>query len=546
MKRNAIALILVSCVAICACSKVSTQIQPGAAGHAWIHHGVLRIGENLDPSTLNTELTTDQTTVDLSMFWAGYLFNWNDENQWVPELATEVPTTENGGISKDGLSITYHLRRGVRWHDGAPFGANDVIFTWHAVMNPNNNVGSRLGYDIISRIDKLDDHTIRVHITRPYAPFVATFFSMSSAPYAILPAHLLASLPDINRASYNNLPIGTGPFKVAEWHKGSLIRFVANPDYWRGPPKLTAIEYHIIPSDQTILTQLRTHEIDMEYAASQSQLPSLQGIEGTRVVLNPFTAFAMLGYNLSSPILRDLRVRQALAYATDRDTIIDKAAHGVPLHANSDQPSFLWAYNPDVVKYAYDPVRAGEMLDEAGWKMGADGYRSRDGKRLELYAAGTVGSAIDDVVFGVLQQDWKAIGVDLIEKRYSPAIMFANYAAGGIIQTGKYDIAFFGWANGVDPDDSAFTMCDQWPPNGQNVYHYCNPQLDTAERIALSVYRQAERKKQYDLIQRLLAADQPFLVLWFNRRLGVVSTDLTGFRPAHAVTEFWNTWEWSI
>jgi peptide/nickel transport system substrate-binding protein len=540
------ALMLATCALFCACSKVSTQVQPGTSGHAWTHHGVLRIGEIFDPSTLNTELTTEQTTVDLSMFWAGYLFNWSDDDRWVPELATEVPTTENGGISKDGLRITYHLRPGVKWQDGAPFGADDVIFTWHAVMNPNNNVGSRLGYDIISRIDKIDDHTITVHILRPYAPFVATFFTMSSTPYAILPAHLLASLPDINRAAYNNLPIGTGPFKLVEWHKGSLIKFVANPGYWRGPPKLQTIEYHIIPSDDTILTQLRTHEIDMEYAASQSQLPSLRGIEGTRVILNPFTAFAMLAYNLSGPILHDVRVRRALAYATDRDTIINKAAHGVPVANETDQPNFLWAYNPDTMKYPYNPARASALLDSAGWKLGPDGYRYKEGKRLALVAAGTAGSAIDEIVFGVLQQNWKAAGIDVAEKPYSPMIITANYAAGGILQTGKFDVAFFSWINGVDPDDSAFTMCDQWPPNGQNVYHYCNPTLDAAERTALSVYGQSERKKKYDQIQEMLVADQPFLVIWFNRRVNVVSTDLTGFKPAHAVTEFWNTWEWSI
>ncbi|MBV8171262.1 MAG: peptide ABC transporter substrate-binding protein [Candidatus Eremiobacteraeota bacterium] len=531
-------------LALSACSKVGESVNRtnANAGHA----GVLRMGEILEPATLNPELSTDQTTVDLSMFWAGYLFNWSDDNQWVPELATEVPTAQNGGISKDGLSITYHLRPGVKWHDGAPYGADDVIFSWHAVMNPNNNVGSRTGYDIIRAIDKKDDHTIVVHLKQPYAPFVASFFTMSASPYCILPKHLLGSLPDINRASFNNQPVGTGPFKVAKWNKGSLIEFVANPDYWRGPPKLKAVEYHVIPDDDTILTQLRTGEIDMEYAASQSQVPSLREIPGMHVVLNPICAFAMLGYNLKNPILADIRVRQALAYGTDRGTIIEKAAHGVPVPANSDQPTFQWAYEPDVMKFPYDPARARALLDAAGWKTGADGIRVKNGKRLELVAVGTTGSAIDRVLFGVIQQDWKAIGVDLAEKQYPPQIGFANYAAGGIIQTGKFDVAFFSWLNGVDPDDSTFTMCDQWPPAGQNVYHYCNPKLDAAERIALSVYPQMERKKQYAVIQRLLAQDQPFLVIWFNRRVNVVSDRIQGFKPSHVVTEFWNTWEWSI
>lgn len=214
--------------------------------------------------------------------------------------------------------------------------------------------------------------------------------------------------------------------------------------------------------------------------------------------------------------------------------------------SDSDQPSFLWAYNPDVMRYPYDPARAGALLDAAGWKRAADGYRYKDGAKLELTAIGTAGSAINLVVFGIVQQNWKAVGVDLTVKEYSEIIGFANYAQGGIIQTGKFDVAFFSWINGVDPDDSAFTMCDQWPPNGQNVYHYCNSKLDAAERIALRSYDQAVRKKQYDEIQRLLAVDQPFLVIWFSRRVNVLNTDFKGFRPAHAVTQLWNTWEWSI
>jgi len=528
------------------CSKVSTQAPVPGAGNPWTHHGVLRFGEIFDPASLNPLLSTDQTTVELSMLWSGYLFNWSDRNEWVPELATQVPSLANGGISADGLTITYHVRRGVTWQDGAPFSADDVIFTYQQVMNPRNDVGSRTGYDLIARIEKLDDYTIAVHLRRRYAPFVASFFTMSGTPYSILPKHLLRGLSDLNHAAYNNLPIGTGPFRVVEWHKGSLVRFVANPHYWRGPPHLRAIEYHIIPDDNTILTQLRTHEIDMEYAGSQSQAPSLRAIPGTTFQLNPFTSFAMLAYNLRDPMLSDVRVRRALAFATDRRAIIERVAHGVPVPGDSDQPPWLWAYNPNVTRYPHDLARAGALLDEAGWRLGADGYRYKNGARLELQSAGAAGSAIDRAVTVVLQQQWRRAGVDLTEKTYENALFLGNYGEGGILQTGKWQISFFSWINGVDPDDSTFTMCDQWPPAGQNVYHYCNPRLDAAQRAALAEYDERARKRSYDDIQRLLADDQPFLVIWFSRRINVFNSDLRNFKPAHAVTQFWNSWEWSI
>jgi len=547
MSRALHYIVVIAAAAVLAgCSRVSTATGPAAGGNPWTHHGVLRMGEILDPDNLNPVLGQQQTEVDLSMFWAGYLFNWSDRNEWVPELATQVPTLENGGISKDGLAITYHLRKSVQWQDGAPFGADDVIFTWHAIMNPDNNVGSRLGYDDIAGIDKRDDHTIVVHLRRPYAPFVASFFTMGSTPYPVLPKHLLGGMHDINRAAYNNLPVGTGPFRVAEYQKSTLIKFVANAHYWRGPPKLKVIEYHIVPDDNTVLTQLETHEIDFEYLAAQSQAPMLAKIPGTHMELTEFTSFAMLALNNQGPVLRDARVRQALAYATDRQAFIEKVAHGIPIPADSDQPRFLWAHNAEVMRYPHDPAKAAALLDEAGWKMGPEGFRSKNGSRLELLAVGLAGDVLSRSIFALLAQQWKAVGVDLSIKNYPSSLLLAAAQLGGIIPSGKYDVSLFSWLNGVDPDDSAFTMCDQWPPQGQNQFRFCDPRLDAQERIALLHYDQPTRKAAYDRIQSLLAEDEPFIVVWFTRRITVYNTDLKNYKPAHAVTEFWNPWEWEI
>src|SRR5579864_1990086 len=258
------ALVAVACSILAAlgCSRITTQSGiPGS--HSWTVPGVLRWGEYTEPDTLNPMLSSLQVTLEESMLWAGYLFNYNDNNEFVPELATQMPTLENRGISRDGLTIIYHLRRGVRWQDGAPFGADDVIFSWHAIMNPRNNVEGRVGYELISSIDKIDDYTIVVHLTRPFAPFTATFFTMGAFAYAVLPKHLLAGLPDINRAQYNLLPIGTGPFRVVGYRHGQDLKLEANPLYWRGPPKLREVDITYFSDQNTILTQLRTHEVDL-------------------------------------------------------------------------------------------------------------------------------------------------------------------------------------------------------------------------------------------------------------------------------------------
>lgn len=514
--------------------------------HPWTHPHFLRLTNLSEPDSLNPVIGNQQIDVDLSMFWAGYLLNYDDKNEFVPELATEEPTLRNGGIHSDGKTIVYHLRRGVKWQDGAPFTADDVVFTYRAIMNPKNNVNSRTGYDVIRRIEKKDDYTIVVHLKHPWAPFVASFFTMSSTAYPVLPAHLLAQYPDINHIPYNQKPVGTGPFKITDWQHGTLIRFVANPDYWRGPPKLHQIDYRPIPDANTVLTELRTHEEDFDFNASEAQVGEFRTIGGDEVQLVPFNAYAEYAFNLRKPILSDVRVRRALVAATDRKTIIDNVTHGVQLLGEGDQPDFLpWA-DKSIQQAPYDPAEAKRLLDEAGWHVGRDGVRTKNGKRLAITIATTTGSAAGAAVSVLLQRWWHDVGVEASVRTYVAPLMFGGYAAGGIVQTGKYDVAFYSWYSGVDPDDSTLFMCDQFPPGGQNTYFLCDHRLDAAERTALDSYDPAVRKRAYDTIQSILVSERPFLTLWFVRRVNVFNSDLKNFKPAHAGVEIWNPWEIDI
>jgi peptide/nickel transport system substrate-binding protein len=477
------------------------------------------------------------------MFWAAYLFRWSDRNDLVPELATDVPTLKNGGITKDGLTITYHLRKGVRWHDGAPFSADDVVFTWQQVMNSRNNIQGRVGYDSVSSLEKLDDVTLRVRLKRRFAPFVETFFTMSGSTYCILPKHLLSGSSDINHAAYNNLPIGTGPFRVVEYDKANEIRFAANASYWRGPPHLKEIIYRILPDDNTILTQLRTHETDFWMAAPIIHAAALQSIPGIKVYQIPFTAFEFLGFNTEHAKLRDVRVRQALHYATDVRKLASALAHGRIVPAASDQPPFIWAFNPRVRNYAYDPTQAARLLDEAGWKLALDGYRYNNGQRLELLMVSAIGSSLGSAIDLLVQHDLKKAGV-LVDIKTYPTDLLGS--PDGIYRTGRFDLFFDSWSNGVDPDDSQIFMCDQRPPFGSNYFRFCDALLDGAERLALREYDRSRRKTAYDEIQSILAEQDPIIILWFDMRQDVANSDLTGYKPAHAVTTFWNPWEWSM
>jgi peptide/nickel transport system substrate-binding protein len=507
--------------------------------------GVLRMAGDQQPDNLNPLIGTQTIDTDLALLWASYLFLWNDRDQFVPELATTVPSLENGGVSKNGLIVTYHLRRGVRWQDGAPFTAADVVYSWRQVMNPRNDTGSRQGYDLISRIDTPDNFTLVVHLKQKYAPFVATFFSMSGTTYGILPEHLLGKLRDVNNASFNQLPVGTGPFRVVSNDPVGIV-LTANPDYWRGAPKLKEIDFRYIPRDREIIDLMRAHKIDFYENAAQALEPELHGIDGATVYLYPFTRWTDIGFNLARAQLKDRRVREALAYAIDRNRLIERVTHGVNFPADSDQPPFFWAHDAHVPTYPFNPAMARRLLDRAGWRLGKDGIRSRHGVTLKIQMVGATGSQTTADTEALIRHDWRAVGAQVFIRNYPSSTLYDTIAEGGIEQRGKFDVAIEEWANGVDPDESQLFMCRFAPPAGWNIYHYCNPALDAAEKAGLSDYRRDHRKAHYDRVQEILATDLPIIVLWFSQRQDVVNVNLQNYRPAHAVSPFWNAWQWAL
>ena len=322
-------------------------------------------------------------------------------------------------MSKNGLTITYHLRRDVRWQDGAPFTAADVVFSWRQVMNPRNDTGgSRQGYDRISRIDVPNPTTLVVHLKQKYAPFVATFFAMSDTAYCILPKHVLGRLPDMNNAAYSRLPIGTGPFKVIA-NDGTRVTLAANPDYWRGAPKLKEIDFRYIPRDREIIDLMKAHKIDFYENAAQALEPELHGIDGATVYLYPFTRWTDVGFNLSRPQLKDRRVREALAYAIDRSRLIERVTHGVNFPADSDQPPFFWAHNAHVPTYPFNAGMARRLLDRAGWRAGKNGLRSRNGVAMKVTMVGSADSQTVDDTEVLIRHDWRAVGVDVVDPQLS-------------------------------------------------------------------------------------------------------------------------------
>lgn len=543
--RACSAALTIALLVAAGCSKVSQSSLP--AGSGGTIPGTLRYAEIEEPANMNPLLTYTATSIDLYMFMYGFFFNLDDKMRPVPELALEVPTYENGGISKDGLTLTYHLRKGVKWHDGAPFTAHDVVFTTHAILNPANDLQTRTGWEDIASVQALDNYTIKFHLKQVYAPAVATFFA-EGGYYPVLPAHLLEKYPNLNHVPFNANPVGTGPFKFVKWVHGDRIELAANPDYWRGPPKLKRIVERFIPQETTILTQMKTHEQDAWFRAGASLYPDIQGLPryGFRVQLAPSLVYSHIDFNLKNPLLADVRVRHAIAYAIDRERIIKVITHDVHVIGYSVVPKLSWAYEPKVEHHDYNPAKAEQILEQAGWKVGSDGIRVRSGERLTFSLGCVAGYKAGEAIESLVQEDLRSVGIDVSIKNYPAELFFANYGANGILNRGKYDIALYSWVASDDPNNQSLYSGKFMPPVGQNSMFYADPVVDRAEDAALLTYDRNERKKYYSIIQKEMAAQVPTIVLFYQRQIFVTSLNFKNFRPAPATTSNWNTWEWEM
>lgn len=505
----------------------------------------LRVAVSSSPNTLNPLLATQQVEVQLISLALEPLVATDPEGQDVPILAARVPTTENGDIARDGRAITYHLRHGVRWQDGAPFTSRDVAFSWRAIMNPKTAVATRHGYDRVDRVETPDPFTAIFRLKGPFAPAVHTFFAHSDSPIEIVPAHLLERYGDLNKIPFNSKPIGTGPYRIERWVRGERIDYVANERYYLGKPRIPKIVVHFVPDENTVVNQLRAHELDWFLQATPKTYPQLHAIAGYDVRLVRFNGADSIIFNTTHAPFSDARLRRAVGLAIDKAKLVDETTYGTTVPATEDIPSFMWAFNPHAGTDKRDLLGARALVAAAGYRIGSDGIGVRDDKRLAMGLAFRTDSITDrnrGVVIASMLHD---VGIEVQLKGYTTALLYGPYSEHGILANGQYDASLETWYSGVDPDDSTQLLCSERPPNGYNWSRYCNPALDAAEQVALAHYDLSTRRRAYGDIQQILARDAPFVYLWWPRQIEAVSSDLAHFRP-NGIVETWNAYQWSF
>ncbi|NJD37814.1 MAG: peptide-binding protein [Geobacter sp.] len=520
--RHILAAILVACCCL-ACSRTEApapQLPAEDTARTTPAYGdTLVEGTIGEASTLIPILASDSASHSV----AGQIYNglvkYDKDLKIVGELA------ESFRISPDGLTITFKLRRNVTWHDGKPFSARDVLYTYRVIIDPQTPTAYSEDFKQVASVTSPDPYTVVVRYARPYAPALASW------GVAILPAHLLEG-QDITKSPLSRKPVGTGPFRFKEWVSGQKIVLEANPDYFEGRPYLDRYVYRLIPDTSTMYMELKAGGIDqmgltpVQYARQTDTLRFKAAFQKYRY---PSNGYLYLGYNLRHPTFKDKRIRQAITSAINKDELIQGVLFGMGQRAHGPMIPGRWAYNPDVRDIPFDQARARQLLAEAGWQPGSDGILQKEGKPLRFTILTNQGNQQRLMTAQIIQQRLQQVGIDVRIRIVEWAAFLKEF-----IDKGNFEVVLLAWLTSQDPDMYDIWHSSKTKPGELNFIGYNNPEVDRLLEQGRSTFDLEQRKKAYFRIQEILADEQPYTFLYVPDALPVVSARIKGIEPAPA------------
>ncbi len=511
-----IALITFS-VSMLSCSKGEDEVRKKSdTGPAY--GDIMVEGSIGDASNLIPLLASDATSHGIAGLVYNGLVKYDKDLQIVGDLA------KSWEISQGGLAITFHLRPGVKWHDGFPFTAADVLFTYQKTIDPKTPTAYAGDFLKVKKAEVLDPYTFRVTYDKPFAPALMSWSS------AILPQHLLAG-KDIVKSPLTRHPVGTGPYIFKEWSAGQKITLIANPAYFEGRPYVDGYMMRIIPDMATMFLELRARGID------RMGLTPLQFTRQTENNLfkknfNKYRylsfSYTYLGYNLKNPLFADKRVRQAISYMINREELIQGVLLGLGKPATGPYKPGTWAYNGKVKDYPYNPQRAKALLAEAGWQdRSGKGSLEKDGKPFTFEIITNQGNEVRAKCAEIIQRRLADIGI-VVKIRVIEWAAFVN----DFINKRKFDATILGWTIPMDPDIYDVWHSSKTGPEELNFVSYRNKEVDDLLEKGRSTFDQQVRKQCYDRIQEILAEDQPYSFLYVPDALPIIEARFRGVELA--------------
>ena len=483
-----------------------------------------------DASTLLPPLAMDASSAGIISLIYNGLVKYDGDLNLVGDLA------ESWDISKDGLTITFHLRHGVKWQDGAPFTAKDVLFSYQVMVDPKTPTAYSGDYLQVKKAEAPDDYTFRVTYHQPFAP------ALGSWGLAIMPRHLLEG-QDITKSPLARHPIGTGPYIFKEWKTGQMIALAYNPNYFEGRVYLNGYLSRIIPDLATMFLELKSGNIDrmgltpLQYTR-QTAYPKFDRLYKKYRYI-PFS-YIYLGYNLRDPRFADRRVRQALTHAINKQEIIDGVLMGLGEKAYGPYKPGTWYYNPNVPKFPYDPAKAKALLAEAGWHPNADGILTKDGKPFDFTILTNQGNDIRVRTAEIIQRRLHDIGIKVHIRTIEWAAFLKQF-----IEKGRFDAVLLGWNTGLDPDQYDIWSSTKTKPGELNFTGYKNPEVDKLLSEGRHTFDREKRRQAYFKFQEILAEDQPYTFLFVPDALPAISRRFHGIKPAPAGIDY-NFIKWYV
>jgi len=481
---------------------------------------------------------------------------FDDQNAAFPYLVAEIPSIENGGLSSDGRTFTLKLRDDIVWSDGEPITSADFKFTYDMIMSDKNAVNTRSPYDQIESFETPDERTVVITFTEPFAPWLATLFSGSTSGTPILPEHILRPVFEadgtLDTAEWNTAPtVGCGPFVFEEWQSGSFARFVANDNFWLGRPKLDELFFQFVPDDASMIAALIAGDGDIGTFFAYSDVPQLK--EAGITILNSFSGYNEGWYinmheEKGNPALKDVRVRQALAYGFNREKLVQDLLLGLTGVAATDWDVSPWV-DPTITPYPYDPEKAKALLADAGWAdTNGDGTVDKDGVELIL-KYGTTNREVRQNTQAVAQQDLAAVGIGIDLQSFDADLFFSSYQDDGPSANFSLDIIEYSDSPDFPDPNTAIWNCSDIPsdenPAGTSPTGLCDDKLDALFLKQRSQVDFTERQQTFYEITRYIY-DQAFWIgLWLDPDLFGFSNRMINVKMSGA-TPFFNIAEWDL
>jgi len=473
-----------------------------------------------DASLLNPVLASDSASGDINGYVYNGLVKYDKNINLIGDLA------ESWEVSEDGLVITFYLRKNVNWHDGKPFTAQDVRFTYEKLIDPNIKTPYSADYLMVEKFEILDDYTVRIRYKEPFSP------GLESWGMGIIPKHIFEK-GDFNNHPANRAPIGTGPYKFVEWKTDERIVLEANGDYFEGRPYIDRIIYRILPDQAVQFLELRRGSVDMMGLTPdqfQKEAVREEFLRKFNKFRYPSFGYTYVGYNLKNPLFEDKRVRQAMTYAINRQEIIEGVLLGLGQVSTGPFPPTSWAYNPSVFVYEHNMEKAKKLLYDLGWQdSNGDGILDKDGKPFSFTLMTNQGNKMRELCATIIQSNLRKIGIEVKIRILEWAAFIHQY-----IDKKNFEAVILGWSLSRDPDQYSIWHSSQMKEGQYNFISYSNPEVDRLLVDGRRTFDIEKRKEIYQRIHAILAEDEPYTFLYVADALPVVDNRFHGIEVAPA------------